>query len=576
MKTLILCGVLLFWNASPGIFAQDMIPDTLFGTVSGLQVTTAGSPSGSSFLYQTDQKIIYGGYDYDISQNDFHIDMMRFDNCGQIDATFGTDGIVRTKFDQRTMGYAYLLQPDGKVLCGGQQAPSNAGSQQIPCICRFNADGTPDLTFNGTGFNSLRFDDVSSGSFNSVYLMPDLRIVCIGTCSGNANGGVNGIGIMRFMPDGTLDPTFSGDGKLVYSAASFTPFAKAYGHLLTDGRIVGIGSVWDASFIDHFFAVAFDSTGEIDPTFGTGGVFTDATPLAIYNNYFGTALQTDGKILMMANGTAANSIEVMRIGDDGTVDPGFGTSGRSSMTFSGMTATGITVFSDGQIMVMGGLNTGFGIGCGVMLKEDGTVNTGFGTEGLMVFDLNDNTGTHHLSNLLEVAPNHWIAAGSAAGFLFRKYTDQSNVPHITRNGAQLFSSGSGTFQWYLGGTLIPGATSNPYTAVENGVYSVEITDMFGCTMMSDAVEVNSVGIAGRESPGISVYPNPFSDRLTVTYVMGGPAEIVIFDATSRAMMQASFSGTVTLNTQDLPGGIYFYNITDRNGIIGKGKIVCRD
>ncbi len=562
--------------ALPDIYAQQLVPDSLFGNASGLQVNAGANDEGTGFLWQADGKIIYGGYDYDISQNDYHIDMVRFDNCGMIDPDFGTDGIVRTKFDQRSLANSFALQTDQKILAGGQQAPSNAGSQQIPVICRFNTDGTADMTFNGTGFNALRYDNVSSGSFNSVYVMNDNRILCIGTCSGNANGGVNGIGIMRFMADGTLDASFDGDGKMIYSGATFTAFGKVYGHLMPDGRIVAVAGVHDGSFIDYFYAMAFDPDGNSDPTYGSGGSYTDTVQLEIYNNPLGTAMQTDGKVLIAANRTSGSGIEVLRLTTDGMPDSGFGMDGHAWLVFPGVKASGIKVLSDGKILVMGGMNTGFGVGCGILLNSDGTVDTGFGDNGLMIFDLNNNSGTHYLTNLLEVAPDHWIAGGSSNDLLMRKYTDMSNVPHISYNGLQLMSTGMGDFQWYLDGNMIPGATTNPYIPVQNGAYTVEITDAFGCMAMSDTLDVSNVGIAEKGTDRVSVAPNPFFGDLTVQTERTGNAEIVIYDSYARPVLMESFSRKATLNTLELPDGLYLYVIRSDGRVIASGKLIRRE
>lgn len=573
MKTALLFVGFLLCISTPLVFSQNMIPDSLFGTFSNLQVNPGAGDIGSDFLYQPDGKIIYGGYDYDITQNDFHIDMVRFDYCGHIDSSFGTNGLVHTKFDQRSMGYCFTLQQDNKILCGGQQAPSNSGSQQIPCISRFNEDGSADMTFNGTGNNSLRFDNVSSGYFNSVCLMPDSSILCIGTCTGNINGGTYGIGLMRFGPDGSLDATFSEDGKVVFSGATFTYSGEVYGHLLQSGRILVVASLHDADFLDYFFAMAFDSNGSVDMTFGNEGFFNDAIPLDVYYQTLGTALQVDEKVLLMANRTAGNGIEVIRIKPDGIIDSTFGTNGHSNINITDMVAKGITILSDGKIMVMGGYSTGYGVGCAVRLNSNGSLDTGFGANGFMIFDLNNNSGTHHLNDLLELSPGHWVAGGATSDFLIRKYTDLSNVPHISLIGSQLQSTGTGTFQWYVGGILIPGATTNQYTPDQNGMYSVQITDGYGCTFMSDPFEVNSVGVDEQDLNTIRVYPNPFSDNLHISMAKDEPAEIILYDVSSRIIMQQAFRKSVSLDTEKLAKGIYFYEIRNETSVISNGKVV---
>jgi len=230
---------------STNAWSQLLIPDSLYGINSRNIIITIPGETFTKFLLQPDGMIISAGYDYDITQNDFHIDMARYDHCGIIDSSFGVNGISRNKFEQRNLGYEFTLQPDGKILSVGQQAPSNAGSQQIPFVARFLSDGNPDTTFGTNGSNSLRFDNVSSGSFNSVYALSDGRIICVGGSSGNINGGVKAAGIMRFLQNGSLDLSYnSGTGKLQYTTVN-ADHLRTFGHLLQSGSMIVAGYYYD-------------------------------------------------------------------------------------------------------------------------------------------------------------------------------------------------------------------------------------------------------------------------------------------------------------------------------------------
>lgn len=67
-----------------------------------------------------------------------------------------------------------------------------------------------------------------------------------------------------------------------------------------------------------------------------------------------------------------------------------------------------------------------------------------------------------------------------------------------------------TYQWFLDGSPIGGATANTHTALANGTYHVEVTNSFGCVAVSDTLFVNGVGLM--ESTGapfdVLLYPNP--------------------------------------------------------------------
>lgn len=546
---------------------QVFIPDSLYGINSISSFTTTPGETFTQFLMQSNGMIISAGYDYDISQNDFHVDMLRYDQCGIVDTTFGTGGISRVKFEQRNTGLGFTLQPDDKILSVGQQAPSNAGSQQIPYVARYLANGNPDTTFAGTGSNSLRFDPVSSGSFSSVHVMPDGRIVCMGNTTANINGGVNGAGVMRFMPDGSLDMSFNGSGKATYT--SINPiFNKFSGFLLPDGHIISVGLYYDGSFLQHFFAVAFDSTGVVDTTWGTGGTFMHAANMW---NIFAFAQQTDNKILMAAErDPQANGIIVIRLNTDGSQDMNFGTGGETSIVVTGMQLKNIKQLSTGKIVVMGGLN---GSGYGIMLNQDGTVDSTFGSNGAMYFGLTNASGWSPLGDLLEISGNRLIGAGATQDFISQRYSLVSNVPHITYQHPNLTATGTGTFQWYLDSAIIPGATASTHDPVALGSYQVEITDDLGCTYMSDPFVILSVGINKNEIKGFTAYPNPFNNELIIENE-NNDLYIRLTDASGRIISNEFFlgKGRTSINTSDISSGLYFLNVR-AEGVTRSVKVV---
>jgi uncharacterized delta-60 repeat protein len=269
-----LIAVLLL-GLSFSALGQKLIPDSLFATNSSIQTSIGENDESSKLIALPNGKFLFGGYDFG-SCNCFRNTMLRFDACGKIDSTFGTNGKVVHTFSQRNIGNDYALQPDGKIVVAGMQAPSNSGSQQIPFVGRYNADGSVDNTFATGGTNPVRFDPVSSGRFFTTHVMNDGRILCVGISSSNINGGVNGIGAMRFLPNGNLDTSFSGDGitrlPTFGNKLFFTNFS---GHLLKDGRIISIGTAVLTGSFNQMAAAAFDSTGVVDNTFGTSGYFED-------------------------------------------------------------------------------------------------------------------------------------------------------------------------------------------------------------------------------------------------------------------------------------------------------------
>ncbi len=574
MKTKLLIFIYLLCMAHGVSNAQNAIPDSLFADNSLLLQSIGANDEVSTFLLQPDGLIICGGYDYDISQNDYHINMIRFDHCGDLDSSFGLNGIVHHKFDQRNIGYDFKLQQDGKIVVAGMQAPSNAGSQQISCLSRFNVDGSVDSTFNFTGAYPLRYDGVSSGSFYSVHVLPDSHIVCIGRCSANANGGVNGAGAMRFNHDGSLDTTFSGDGKALYTGPTFTAFNEVYGHVLQNGKIIVTASTWDGSFIDHFYSFCFDNSGTLDTTFGVSGSFTDTTNLDTYGLGMASAMQSDEKILLVANQPASAGIVAHRIFPTGNPDNGFGVNGRFQMVVAGMIATGITQLSTGKIMIMGNYNST--IGCALMLDQDGLIDSAFGTNGFRIFDLAAGIGSSTLSDLIELPDGEWVAGSGLGDFKIIKYTDILNVPHITQNGLLLSSSGNGSFQWFKDNILLTGEINDNYSVTQNGSYTVELTDANGCTYMSDSLLINNVGIETLNTSAIEIYPNPAKKELIISTGRLTEGMIFINDMNGREVLATDFSGLIRkIDISHLKNSVYIVSIYTESDVIQKKLIVYR-
>jgi hypothetical protein len=75
-------------------------------------------------------------------------------------------------------------------------------------------------------------------------------------------------------------------------------------------------------------------------------------------------------------------------------------------------------------------------------------------------------------------------------------------------------------------------------------------------------------------PKTSVFPNPFSAELTVTISGGQPADFFLYDTSGRLVVRHTFSDSLSLDTQHLGGGVYFYEIKNLlNNMLRTGKVV---
>ena len=130
---------------------------------------------------------------------------------GNLDTGFGTGGIVTTAIGSGDdMATGVVAQIDGKIVVAGT---SYNGSNKDFALARYNPDGTLDTSFNGTGKVTTDFrgnDDFCNG----VVLQNDGKIVVVGYSS---DGTRNDFALARYNTDGTLDTGFgqAGTGKVV-------------------------------------------------------------------------------------------------------------------------------------------------------------------------------------------------------------------------------------------------------------------------------------------------------------------------------------------------------------------------
>jgi uncharacterized delta-60 repeat protein len=194
---------------------------------------------------QPDQKLIAVGPFTSFSGSTSNR-IVRINTSGTRDTTFN----IGTGFNGDVE--AVILQPDGKIICGG--AFTTYSGSSINRIIRINTDGTRDTTFNpGTGFG---------GSIYALALQPDNKIIC--TSVNTTYSGSAGNYIIRINPSGTFDNTFNANLSVFTSTTSATRNSLAIGN---DGKIY-----WGNAFTTFSGSipnriVRLNTSGSVDETF---------------------------------------------------------------------------------------------------------------------------------------------------------------------------------------------------------------------------------------------------------------------------------------------------------------------
>lgn len=309
---------------------------------------------------------------------------------GRLDPRFGDGGIVVEDFPNHGWGMAVALQRDGRIVVSGQENTVASGLRNV-AVVRYLTTGEHDPTWDGDG---VVFTDLTGPAdfARDIAVQRDGKVL-----AGGSGGPGLDFAVVRYLSDGSLDPSFGGG--LGYVLTNLTGNDVIRGLAVQrDGRILGAGFVHPGP---NFAVARYLPDGSLDPTFGTGG--TVITDVQGPDNTRGIALQSDGKILVV--GYASYNFAVVRYLADGTLDPSFGTGGMV-VTDLGQddVCRAVAIQADGKIICGGYTGEGGGLdpldpegdapaalGDFAMVRylEDGSLDPSFGNGGVVITDIGE-------------------------------------------------------------------------------------------------------------------------------------------------------------------------------------------
>jgi uncharacterized delta-60 repeat protein len=304
--TVAMAGLLVLGAASPAGAIGEL--DPTFST-DGRQTAnfTGGADPGLAAAVQVDGKILAAGRAGGSGGRMF---VSRYNSNGTLDSSFSGDGRAFVDFgpgDDYAADIA-IDDDDAIVIVGGAQSRRRIG------VARFTANGVPDTTFSGDG---KRTSNLVSGNewADDLVLDSSGRLVVGGVAEFS---GVGRFVLVRYNADGSLDTTFSGDG---WISADIAP---GYDALLAlalqgDGKLVASGLVESAAEM-RMTVARFTSNGTLDTTFSGDGKRAFNTA-AGYEEAAGVAVQDDGKIVM--GGESNGRLVLVRLSSTGVPDPAF-------------------------------------------------------------------------------------------------------------------------------------------------------------------------------------------------------------------------------------------------------------
>ena len=429
----------------------------------------------------------------------------------------GTDGTVTPSLATGAYGvarvYALALQPDGKVLVGGDFRLSNTTS--YPNLLRINVNGTLDSNFYPYTYSS--FD----GAVCALAVQPDGKIVVGGNFTTWNNSAA--FRIMRLYSYGGRDATFTAG----FGYNTPNGYDAVYALLVQPDNKLVVGGSFDTYYsgtgtsATRYSVARLGATGSLDLSFaGSGAGFG--------GEVYALALVPDGSGKVLAGGLLSGKT-IAWLSPSGTVlsyplafngpvralalEP----SGRllaggdfTTATYSGTTraAGGIAEFD-----AYGGLYNGYLLGSGV----------GFGSAGYSVAALDVQ------------ADGYALVGGGFSSYTYNgTTTPTNNIARLTPTGSydNVYRTVALTY------VINPGASSGATRVVTSGgTYTATATSAGGCSYTSNPVTVRFV-------PGIGSFaatsgPAGTTISLTGTDLTGATA--ITFSGSSGNVVSTGFT-----------------------------------
>lgn len=221
------------------------------------------------------------------------------------DNTFGTSGMVLhdlAAIDE--VATRCVVQSDGKMIVAGSQVQSTEDA----LVARLLADGTLDQSFNVTGWRNLSLSEWIDRIVD-IALLPDGKLLVVGNVS-EAIGADYEIFALRLMPDGSYDNSFGTSGIARYDVGTGSDFANVV-VLQPDGKyIIGGGFNNNSTTANEDFGLLrINENGSLDPTFGSNGIVTTEIGSS-YERIVDMILQEDGKLIVVGTARVGSSEDI--------------------------------------------------------------------------------------------------------------------------------------------------------------------------------------------------------------------------------------------------------------------------
>ena len=376
MTALLAIGLMFGANLAQ---AQAGSLDTTFGTGGTVTTNFADGVAGVGAFEQSNGDIVAVAQVNFVNNVGTGIGLVRYTSAGELDTTFGTNGITVTTFAGIAFDpFGFAVQKNGDILIGGV-ATTTPGLNKIG-LARYTSNGVLDTTFGTNGLVTTKVGTRSDAP-SALLLQPNGQIVMGGfeVAGGNIPGMMS---LVRYNSNGTLDTTFGNGGLSLANVPFLGPETLA---LLSNGDYLAVGQDGNGN---TGIVAEFSSKGVLLSKVTSAKVVAalSSSQSAVPNVMFQspTIFQPNGDYVVATTGCTFHSqcrgtrIGVTRFLETGKTDTTFTAKVESfNPRQTTSVALAVALQANGQIVVGGLITPTFG-GM-VRLDSNGELDTTFGT-----------------------------------------------------------------------------------------------------------------------------------------------------------------------------------------------------
>ncbi len=316
----------------------------------------------NQILIRPDNKIIVVGSIY---TNRYFLYLALYNLDGTIDSSFGSSGRTLISLGNNIISYGVnnaVYTPQGQILIGGNSFFSQDGDFSI---IRCTSSGNLDPTFGTNGISTV--DGIGNDIGGKIALRSDGKIIVSGNSDSNISiGTLKRHALLLLNQNGDLDTAFGVNGKVFTNFNLNNSQTISSLRVLSNDKMIVAGQLYNSSTNQYdFFITKYNSDGTLDNTFAI-----DGKTIINFNEFFlsqnsddfveAIAIQTDGKIVVTGFSIenimgSKNQFALARLNANGTLDTTFGQNGKIVMPINGFSdfISDIECQNDGKVVVTG-------------------------------------------------------------------------------------------------------------------------------------------------------------------------------------------------------------------------------